>query len=108
MPSGTTFSSAVKGIECPLALPLAQLTSTCTIVLNAPRAHFGLKNFAQHVQSATERSYCFSPELLRPFLVGELADSNDQLWKAPGTAMVVVWRTTGLQMMAAILLNPRC
>ena len=60
------------------------------------------------MQSATERSYCFSPELLRPFLVGELADSNDQLWKAPGTAMVVVWRTTGLQMMAAILLNPRC
>ena len=43
---------------------------------------------------------------MRPFLVGALADSNDQLWKAPGTVMVVVRQTIGLQMVAAILLNP--
>jgi len=48
----------------------------------------------------------FSPELVRPFLVGALTDLNDQLWKAPRTVIVVVWWTTGLQMMSAILLNP--
>jgi len=63
-----------------------------------------LKDLA--LQSIFPSSYCVFHRTWCPCLVGALADSNDQLWKVPGTAMVAVRRTTGVQMMVAILLNP--